>query len=107
LVISGQLPVGFFGEGRDWLGSSFLQINNGTASTDGSASFSEVELSREGSSSYFVAGSTWITATATRLSGPPLTGAYSHQGSSEFGRCRQYEAGSLSGPIFANGFEAP
>ncbi len=107
LVIAGQLPVGFFGEGRDWLGSSFLQISNGSSGNDGNASFSEVELRREGSSNYFVAGSTWITATATRLSGPPLTGAYSHRGTSEFGRCRQYVAGSLGGPIFANGFEAP
>jgi parallel beta-helix repeat protein len=103
----GPSPAGFFGEGRDWLGSTFLQISNGTNTSDGSASFSEVELQREGSSSYFVAGSTWINATATRLSGPPLTGAYSHRGTSEFGRCRQYVAGSLGGPIFANGFEGP
>jgi parallel beta-helix repeat protein len=101
----GPTPAGFFGEGRDWLGSTFLQISNGTNISDGSASFSEVELQREGSSSYFVAGSTWINATATRLSGPPLTGAYSHRGTSEFGRCRQYAAGSVGGPIFANGFE--
>lgn len=107
LVIAGQLPVGFFGEGRDWLGSTFLQISNGTNISDGSASFSGVELQREGSSSYFVAGSTWITATATRLSGPPLTGAYSHRGTSEFGRCRQYVAGAAGVSIFANGFEAP
>ncbi|MCG6117211.1 MAG: right-handed parallel beta-helix repeat-containing protein, partial [Aquimonas sp.] len=107
LVIAGQLPVGFFGEGRDWLGSTFLQISNGTQITDGSASFSEVELRREGSSSYFVAGSTWITATATRLSCPPLLGAYSHRGTSEFGRCRQYTAGTGPGPseLFSNGFE--
>lgn len=107
LVIAGQLPVGFFGEGRDWLGSTFLQISNGTNISDGSASFSGVELQREDSSSYFVAGSTWITATATRLSGPPLTGAYSHRGTSEFGRCRQYVAGAAGVSIFANGFEAP
>ncbi len=103
----GPTPAGFFGEGRDWLGSTFLQISNGTSTTDGSASFSEVELQREGSSSYFVSGSTWITATATRLSGPPLTGAYSHRGTSEFGRCRQYVAGAAGVAIFANGFEAP
>lgn len=104
-VIVGSLPVGFYGEGRDWLGSAFVQISDGTASADGSASFSEVELRREGSSSYFLPGSTWITATATRLSGAPLIGAYSHQGSSEFGRCRQYTEASVGGPIFANGFE--
>ena len=103
----GPTPAGFFGEGRDWLGSTFLQISNGTSTTDGSASFSGVELQREGYHSYFVAGSTWITATATRLSGPPLTGAYSHRGTSEFGRCRQYVAGAAGVAIFANGFEAP
>jgi parallel beta-helix repeat protein len=106
LVFAIGQPQGFFGEGRDWLGSTFLEINNGTSTTDGSASFSEVELRREGSSSYFVAGSTWITATATRLSGSTLLGAFRHLGTSEFGRCRQYVAGSGPDPLFKNGFEA-
>jgi len=105
LVFSGSMPVGFFGEGRDWLGSTFLQISNGTSSMDGSAGFSDVELNREGDSNYFTAGSTWITATATRLSGQPLTGAYRHLGTSEFGRCRQYTVGDLNDTIFADGFE--
>lgn len=105
LVFAASVPVGFFGDGRDWLGSTIVQISNGSWGSDGSAEFTAVELKREGSSTYFVAGSTWITATATRLSGPPLVGAYRHLGTSEFGRCRQYTAGSINDTIFADGFE--
>lgn len=107
LVIAGSVPQGFFGEGRDWVGSTFLQISNATVSANGSASYSGVELRREGSSNYFVAGTTWVTATATRLSGPPLLGNYRHLGTSEFGRCRQYTAGALPSALFSDGFEAP
>lgn len=102
----GPTPAGFFGEGRDWLGSTFVQITNATINANGSASYSDIEIRREGSSSYFVAGSTWITATATRLSGPPLLGAYRHLGTSEFGRCRQYVAGTGPDAMFSDSFEA-
>lgn len=106
LVFSNGIPSGFFGEGRDWLGSTFVQISNASVGANGSASFSEVQIQRSGSSNYFVAGTTWIVATATRLSGPPLIGTYSHLGTSEFGRCRQYAAGAGPDRMFANGFEA-
>jgi parallel beta-helix repeat protein len=97
--------VGSFGEGRDWIGSTFVQITNATPTANGSASYSDVEIRREGSSSYFVAGTTWITATATRLSGQPsLINSPRPLGTSEFGRCRQYAVGP--GPaLFSDGFE--
>ena len=101
----GPTPAGFFGEGRDWLGSTVVQISNATASANGSTSYSDVEIRREGSSGYFVPGTTWINATATRLSGPPLLGSFRHLGTSEFGRCRQYAAGTGPDPLFSNGFE--
>jgi parallel beta-helix repeat protein len=105
LVISGGIPAGFFGEGRDWLGSTFVQITNAGASANGTATYTDVPIRREGSSNYFVAGTTWITATATRLSAPPLLLTYRHLGTSEFSRCRQYVAGSGPDPLFSNGFE--
>jgi parallel beta-helix repeat protein len=107
LVFSGSLPAGFFGEGRDWLGSTVVQITNATFNANGSVSYSGVEIRREGSSNYFVPGTTWIVATATRLSGAPsLIGGYQHLGTSEFGRCRQYAAGTGPDALFSNGFEA-
>lgn len=105
--IPGPSPAGFFGEGRDWLGSTFVQISNATFSANGSVDYSGVEIQRQGSSNYFVAGTTWVTATATRLSGNPAVIGYRHLGTSEFGRCRQYAAGSGPDLIFADGFEAP
>jgi hypothetical protein len=103
----GPTPAGFFGEGRDWIGSTFVQISNATASANGSVSYTDVPIRRENSSNYFVAGSTWITATATRLSGQPsLISNPRPLGTSEFGRCRQFVAGSLPDPLFSNGFEA-
>lgn len=104
-MVVGGIPLGNWGEGRDWLGSTWVQISNGTATADGNASYTDVAIHREGSSDYFVAGTTWITATATQLSGTPLLGAR-HLGTSEFGRCRQYVAGSGPDPLFKNGFEA-
>jgi parallel beta-helix repeat protein len=102
----GPTPAGFFGEGRDWLGSTFVQITNATLNANGSVSYTDVPIRREGSSNYFVAGTTWVTATATRLSAAPQLGAFRHLGTSEFGRCRQYVAGSGPDPLFSNGFEA-
>jgi hypothetical protein len=42
----GGIPLGLHGEARDWLGSSFLQTSNGTASSDGTASFAQVPTFR-------------------------------------------------------------
>jgi parallel beta-helix repeat protein len=105
-VVVGSIPVGFYGQGRDWLGSTFVQISNATASANGSASYTDVEIRRENQNNYFVPGTTWIVATATRLSGLPLQGAYTHLGTSEFGRCQQYQAGTGPDALFSNGFEA-
>ncbi len=109
LVFAGGQPQGFFGEGRDWLGSTFVQISNATVSANGSVSYSDVEIRRSGSNNYFVPGTTWVVATATRLSGPPLLGNYRHLGTSEFGRCRQYTAGMGPDLLFSDRFryEAP
>ncbi len=105
LVISGGLPAGFHGEGLHPLGSTFVQITNGSPFANGVGSFSGVEIRLAGSSNYFVAGSTWILATATRMSGPPLVLNQRYLGTSEFGRCRQFAEAALSDEIFANGFE--
>jgi parallel beta-helix repeat protein len=104
-VVVGSIPVGFYGQGRDWLGSTLVQITNATASANGSVSYTDVEIRRENLNNYFVPGTTWIVATATRLSGPPLQGAYRHLGTSEFGRCQQYQAGTGPDTLFSNGFE--
>ena len=105
-VMVGPIPVGFYGQGRDWLGSTLVEINNATATANGSVSYTDVEIRRAGSTNYFVPGTTWIVATATRLSGLPLQG-YRYLGTSEFGRCQQYQAGSGPDPLFSNGFEGP
>ena len=104
-LVLNPLPGAFWGEGRDWVGSTAVQISNGTALDDGTATFSDIPISLSNSANYFVAG-TGVTATATRLSGQPslLNGA-THLGTSEFGRCRQYTAASLGEAIFTDGFE--
>jgi hypothetical protein len=65
-VVAGSIPLGFCGEGRDWLGSTFVQISNATASANGSASYTDVQIRRENLTKYFVPGPTWIVAHATR-----------------------------------------
>ena len=105
LVFSGGQPAGFHGEGRFPLGSTFLQISNGSPTANGSASFTDVELRLAGASGFFVPGGTWVLATATRMSGPPLVLNQRYLGTSEFGRCRSYVEGPVSEVIFANGFE--
>jgi len=82
-----------------------VQITHGSPFANGVGSFSGVEIRLAGSSNYFVAGSTWILATATRMSGPPLALNQRYLGTSEFGRCRQFAEAALSDEIFANGFE--
>lgn len=105
LVFSGGQPAGFHGEGRYPLGATFLQISNGSPTANGSASFTDVELRLAGASDFFVPGGTWVLATATRMSGPPLVLNQRYLGTSEFGRCRSYVEGPVSEAIFANGFE--
>jgi len=111
-VPDGCVPIEFFGsygQGRDWIGSTYVFINNGTGNTDGTGSFSDVELKRENRSDYFEANTTAITSTATRLSGSPsiFAGASQSWGTSEFGRCRTFVAGSLPELLFKDGFETP
>ncbi len=101
LVFQGVQPQGFWGQGQDWLGSTFVQIGNGTGSSDGTAGFQGTITGPSGS--YFDT-QRQIMATATRLSGNPSTFVYQHLGSSEFGRCRGY---LVSDVIFADGFQSP
>lgn len=101
----GPTPAGFFGQGRDWLGSTLVQITNATPTENGSVSYSGVEIRRQGSANYFEPDTTWIVATATRLSGVPLFGNYRPLGTSEFGRCRQYRAGVGPDLLFSDRFE--
>lgn len=103
LVFAGAQPQGFWGQGEDWLGSSFVQISNGSGSSDGSATF---QGSITGLSSTWFDTQRQIMATATRLSGAPNNPLVPPRnlGTSEFGRCRLYQ---VSDVIFANGFESP
>lgn len=102
-VVIGGIPLGQHGEARDWLGSGVVQISNGTASSDGTANFSNLPIAREGNPSYF-SDSTRIISTATRLTGNPVTGLSSSLGTSELSRCRTYSVEFVE-ELFANGFE--
>jgi hypothetical protein len=103
----GPLPVGAWGQARDWLGSTIIQVTGGNASTNGSASFQGVQLQRAGNASYFDPQRR-VMATATRLqvSGVPPFISYRDLGTSELGRCQAFAPG-IGDIIFANGFEAP
>jgi parallel beta-helix repeat protein len=104
----GGIPIGSFDEGRDWIGSKFLQITNGTADTDGTANYADVKLERENRSNYFINEEVAITSTATRLSGAPgFLSSYQHHGTSEFGRCREFVTGATPELLFKDGFELP
>lgn len=100
----GGIPLGLHGEARDWLGSSFLQISNGTASSDGTASFAQVPIFRNANSGDF-SSDTRIITTATRLSANPNLLVFRDLGTSEFSRCRSYTPQVLAPELFANGFE--
>lgn len=100
----GGIPLGLHGEARDWLGSSFLQISNGTASSDGTANFAQVPIFRNANSGDF-SSDTRIITTATRLSANPNLLVFRDLGTSEFSRCRSYTPQALAPELFANGFE--
>lgn len=102
-VVIGNIPMGTWGQGQDWLGSTIAQISNGTDGVaNGSVSYSSADLTAPvGSSGYFNTPR-WITSTATRLLGTPPV--LLHRGTSEFGRCR---LSTLGGDIFSDGFENP
>jgi len=101
----GPLPVGAWGQARDWLGSTIIQVTGGNASTNGSGSFQGVQMQRAGNASYFDP-QRWVMATATRLAAsgvPPFT-SYRDLGTSELSRCQAFAPG-IGDIIFANGFE--
>lgn len=104
-VVIGGIPLGQHGEARDWLGSGVVQISNGSAGNDGTGSFSQIEITREGNPTYF-SNSTRIIATATRLTGNPASVISRSLGTSELSRCRTYLVETIDA-LFANGFEAP
>lgn len=103
----GPLPVGAWGQARDWLGSTVVQVTGGGASANGSASFQGVPLQRAGNPAYFDAQRR-VMATATRLqaSGVPPFTSYRDLGTSEVGRCQTFAFG-IGDVIFADGFELP
>jgi hypothetical protein len=105
-VVIGSLPLGNWGQGRDWLGSTFVQVAGGSASANGSGGFQGVPLQRAGAAAYF-SEQRRVMATATRLSASPLLLApFRDLGTSEFGRCRSFVFG-IGDRIFADGFQAP
>lgn len=103
----GPLPVGAWGQARDWLGSTVVQVTGGNATTNGSASFQGVPLQRAGNPAYFDEQRR-VMATATRLqaSGVPPFTSYRDLGTSELGRCQTFAFG-IGDVIFADGFEVP
>lgn len=102
-VVIGNIPIGTWGQGQEWLGSTIVQITNGTDGVaNGSVSYSSANLTAPvGSSGYFNTPR-WVTSTATRLLGTPSL--FLHRGTSEFGRCR---LSTVGGGIFSDGFEEP
>ena len=103
-IVIGGIPLGSYGQGRDWVGAAFVQISNGSPINDGTGSFASAPIARAGSPDYF-ATPRQIMATATRLSGSPLLpGAFRELGTSEFSRCRAYTIG-IGDRIFADDFE--
>jgi parallel beta-helix repeat protein len=104
-ITIGPIPAGAWGQGRDWLGSTVVQVTGGNASSNGSASFQGVPLQRAGDATYFDP-QRWVMATATRLAAsgvPPFT-SYRDLGTSELGRCQAFAPG-IGDIIFADGFE--
>ncbi|MBX3724955.1 MAG: right-handed parallel beta-helix repeat-containing protein [Xanthomonadales bacterium] len=103
----GPVPVGAWGQARDWLGSTVIQVSGGSFSTNGSGSFQGVGLQRAGNPAYFDEQRR-VMATATRLqtSGVPPFVSYRDLGTSELGRCQTFAFG-IGDVIFADGFEVP
>ncbi|MCX7556223.1 right-handed parallel beta-helix repeat-containing protein [Xanthomonadaceae bacterium JHOS43] len=103
LRISGQLPQGFWGEGEMWLGTTYTLISNGMdGQSNGSTTFTHVQLTAPAGSSTFFDTSRWVTATATKILGDPMGMIFFHRGTSEFGRCR---SSTLGTGLFSDGFE--
>lgn len=104
-VVIGSIPMGFWGQGEDWLGSTFAQIVNGWDGVgDGSTTYTNAALTAPAGSTGYFNTPRWVTATATRLLGDPGGTFFWHRGTSEFSRCR---SSILGGDIFSDGFEMP
>ena len=94
-----------WGQGEDWLGSTFAQIVNGWDGVgDGSTTYTNAALTAPAGSTGYFNTPRWVTATATRLLGDPGGTFFWHRGTSEFSRCR---SSILGGDIFSDGFEMP
>ncbi len=103
----GPIPAGAWGQGRDWLGSTVVQVTGGGASSNGSASFHGIALQRTGDAAYFDPQRR-VLATATRLqfNGVPPLQTFRDLGTSELSRCQSFAFG-IGDIIFADGFELP
>ncbi len=103
LLVLGGFPLGFWGQGEEWLGSAVVHIENGLDGvSDGSATFADALLTAPAGSSGYFDTPRWITATATRLFGDPESPYFLYRGTSEFSRCAYSVPGA---GIFADGFE--
>lgn len=102
-ITLGQIPLGYWGQGEDWLGSTFALITNGwDGNSDGSTTFTAAALTAPAGNSNYFNTPRWVTATATKILGDPNGTFFFHRGTSEFSRCRQSTLGT---GIFSDGFE--
>lgn len=103
-VTLGQIPLGFWGQGETWIGTTFALVTNGVdGHSDGSTTFTNASLAAPSGSSTYFNTSRWVTATATKILGDPAGTFFFHRGTSEFGRCR---SSTLGTGLFSDGFES-
>lgn len=104
-IVIGSIPMGSWGQGQEWLGSTIASIEDGSPGvSDGTTTFSDAPLTAPPGSSNYFNTPRWVTSTATRLLGDPNGLVFLQRGTSEFGRCR---LSILGGGIFSDGFESP
>ncbi len=104
-IVIGSVPLGSWGQGQEWLGSTIASIEDGSPGvSDGTVTFSGAPLTAPPGSSNYFNTPRWVTSTATRLLGDPNGLVSFPRGTSEFGRCRLSILGS---GIFSDGFESP
>jgi hypothetical protein len=95
--------MGSWGQGEDWLGTTFALITNGwDGNSDGSTTFTAAALTAPAGNSNYFNTPRWVTATATKILGDPNGTFFFHRGTSEFSRCR---LSALGTGIFSDGFE--
>lgn len=104
-VTIGPITYGYWGQGQDWLGSTFAHITNGwDGMGNGTATFANATLTAPAGNGNYFNTSRWVTATATRILGDPEGTFFFHRSTSEFGQCR---SSTLGTGLFSDGFETP